>query len=186
MVPATETLKTHCPDWEFADALALTLAWQLWPTLLCQLQDVHATENLKTHCPDGIIANVLARLTIAQLRTLWSTLLQLVRATDTQTSHRPHGKVADALASTHASTTVAHSPVNDSMYVPQRPETFPSPQWETHVLLFFAGRRCRCRGWHSVHLIEHHQWEHSCKCVHAHFQNFPSPQWDALLLCLPL
>ena len=59
MVPATETLKTHCPNWKFADALALTLAWQLWPTLLCQLQDVHATENLKTHCPDGKIADVL-------------------------------------------------------------------------------------------------------------------------------
>jgi len=38
-----------------------------------------------------------------------------------QTSHRPDGKVADVLATTHACTTAAETPVNYSMYVPQRP-----------------------------------------------------------------
>jgi hypothetical protein len=31
----------------------------------------------------------------------------------------------------------------------------------------FAGRRCPCRGWHSVHLIVHHQWEHSCQSARS-------------------
>jgi hypothetical protein len=35
---------------------------------------------------------------------------------------------------------------------------------DTHALTFcllFAGRRCLCPGWHSGHLMVHHQWEHS-------------------------
>jgi hypothetical protein len=36
---------------------------------------------------------------------------------------------------THACSTAADAPVNYSLYVPQRPELFPSPRWETHVLL---------------------------------------------------
>ena len=48
--------------------------------------------------------------------------MQSVRATETlKSSHRPDGKVADLLATTHACTTAAETPVNYSMYVPQRP-----------------------------------------------------------------
>jgi len=134
----------------------------------------------------GKIADVLARLTIAQLRTLWSTLLQLVRATDTQTPHRPHGKVADALASTHASTTVAHSPVNYSGYVPHRPETFPSPQWETHVARCLQGGGVYVGGG-TVSIVNSQIYSNTAPNVRAHLQNFPSPRWDFhcfALLCL--
>jgi hypothetical protein len=47
-----------------------------------------------------------------------------------KSSHGPDGKNANALASTLARTTAADAPVNYSMYVPQRPELFPSPQWD--------------------------------------------------------
>ena len=30
-----------------------------------------------------------------------------------------------------------------------------------------AGRRCHCRGWHSDHLIVHHQWEYSWLCARS-------------------
>ena len=56
-----------------------------------------------------------------------------------QSSHRPHGKITDVLALTHACTT-ANASVNYSRYVRQRPEKFPSPQWEFHM--FCA---CACR-----------------------------------------
>jgi hypothetical protein len=47
-----------------------------------------------------------------------------------QTSHRPDGKMANTLASTLACTTAADPPVNYRGYVPQKPRSFPSPQWE--------------------------------------------------------
>jgi hypothetical protein len=39
------------------------------------------------------------------------------------------------LVLTLACTTAADALVNYSMYVPQRPRNFPSPRWETHVVL---------------------------------------------------
>ena len=49
--------------------------------------------------------------------------------------------------------------------------------------LTFAGRRCLCPGWHSGHLIVHHQWEHSysaCSCSEV-----PIAPMGKLLTCLP-
>jgi hypothetical protein len=49
-----------------------------------------------------------------------------------------------------------------SPYVRAHAQEFPSPQWDTHVLLFvrlIAGRRCFNPGWLSDHLIVHHKWE---------------------------
>ena len=55
---------------------------------------------------------------------------------------------------------------------------FPSPPWETHVLLVFTGRRCLClfRHRHNDVLLDHRQhsfWIGACSCG-----NFPSPRWD--------
>jgi hypothetical protein len=79
------------------------------------------------------------------------------------------------------------------------PETLevPMPRWEeTNVLLvvcpdgrrptfclLFAGRRwCRGLGWHSDHLIVHHQWEFS-----AHSRSkVPIAPMGALLTCPPI
>ena len=85
-----------------------------------------------------------------------------------ETSHRPDGNIADVLASTRACTT-ANASVNYSRYVPQRPCNFPSPPWETHVLLVFTGRRCLClfRHRHNDVLLDHRQhsfWIGACSC----------------------
>ena len=82
-------------------------------------------------------------------------------------SHSPNGKIADALASTLACTTAADASVNSEVSAPQRLENFPSPYGRLTFGSLFAGRRCPCRGWHSVHLIVHHQWEHSCQCARS-------------------
>jgi len=50
-------------------------------------------------------------------------------------------------------------------------ETFNHPIAPDRRLTFcslFAGRRCRCLGWLSDHLIMHHQWEYSWLCARAH------------------
>jgi hypothetical protein len=84
----------------------------------------------------GNMADVLAPTLAWQL---WLTLLSTTVCTchrDLEISHRPDGKIADVLASTLASTTAADAPVNYRvMYVPQIPAIFPTPRWETHVLL---------------------------------------------------
>ncbi len=65
--------------------------------------------------------------------------LQWVRATGTlKPCHRDletDGKVADVLAPTHTCTTANDNLVNYSRCLPQRPENFPSPRWEIHILL---------------------------------------------------
>ena len=68
---------------------------------------------------------------------------------------------------------------------------FPSPPWETHVLLVFTGRRCLClfRHRHNDVLLDHRQhsfWIGACSCG-----NFPSPRWEnahalALTLACPV
>ena len=176
---------SHRPDGEFADALSLTLAWQLWTTLLsttgCKCH--RELENPLPRC--WKIADVLLSdhdCTTANALVNFTTVGTC--HTDTQTYHRPHGKVADALASTHASTTVAHSPVNYSGYVPQRPETFPSPQWETHVMLaVFAGRWCLCRGWHSVDRELPDLLQHSSQCARSSSKVPIAPVWDVHCFC---
>ena len=57
-----------------------------------------------------------------------------------KSSHCPDGKIADVLALTHACTT-ANASVNYSLYVPQRPRKFPSPQWEFLTDMQFDSRR---------------------------------------------
>ena len=54
---------------------------------------------------------------------IYSNTATVVRADvlNFEISYLPDGKVADVLAPTHACTTAADSPVNYSMYVPQRP-----------------------------------------------------------------
>ena len=86
--------------------------------------------------PDGKGADMLSP-THAYTTANASGQLQGVSAAETlKVSHGPDGKIADVLAWTLASTTAADAPVNYRlMYVPQRLKNFPSPQWETHVLL---------------------------------------------------
>ena len=47
-----------------------------------------------------------------------------------ESSHSPYGKMADV-----PRLTTANALVNNRMYVQQRLENFPSPPWETHLLL---------------------------------------------------
>jgi hypothetical protein len=47
-----------------------------------------------------------------------------------------------------------------------------------------AGRWCRCRGWHSDHLIVHHQWEHSWLCARSS-SKVPNAPMGKMLMCLP-
>ena len=63
-------------------------------------------------------------------------------------------------------------------YVRAHARKFPSPPWETHVLLVFTGRRCQClfRHRHNDVLLDHRQhsfWIGACSCG-----NFPSPRWE--------
>ena len=82
-------------------------------------------------------------------------------------SHRPMGK----LLKCSPRLTLAHNCGRRSgqLQVVRAAETFNvshRPMGDTFGSLF-AGRRCPCRGWHSVHLIVHHQWEHSCQSARS-------------------
>jgi hypothetical protein len=72
----------------------------------------------------------------------------------------------------------ADAPVNYSMYVPQIPAISHRPDGRPTCCLLFAGRWCLGHGWHSDHLVEQHQWEHSSKCASSFSQRFPSPRWE--------
>eukprot|EP00900_Chrysochromulina_parva_P006723 jgi/Chrpa1/16051/Chrysochromulina_OHIO_Genome00018894-RA len=90
----------------FADALALTLAWQLWPTLLSTTVCTCHRDLKISHRPDGNFADD-------------------VRAAKTfKSSHSPNGKMADTLALTLACTTAADPPVDYSgdLEVSHRPD----------------------------------------------------------------
>ena len=63
------------------------------------------------------------------------------------------------------------------------PQIFPSPPWETHNCLLFAGRRCLCLFWHSGHLIVHHQWEHSWLCARSSSKVPNAPMGDSCSAC---
>jgi hypothetical protein len=95
-----------------------------------------------------------------------------------QTSHRPDGKVADLLAPTHVCTTVnALRSTTVGAYCRDL-EISHRPHRRLTCCSLFAGRRCLCQEWHSVHLIVHHQWEHCwlfyCTCQ-PHLQTFIAP-----------
>ena len=123
-VRATEKLKSsHRPDGKNADALALTLAWQLWlaltlawqlwPTLLSTTVCTCHRDLKISHRPDGKFADALA-LTLAWQ--LWPTLLSTPGCTcrrNLKFSHCPHGRLTSCS--------------------------------------FFAGRRCLCQWWLSDH-----------------------------------
>ena len=108
--------------------------------------------------------------------------LQWVRATETlKTSHRPNGK---CLVDMSISILIFDDgccldlPVWSTCHLRLKNQKFPSPPWETHVLLVFTGRRCLClfRHRHNDVLLDHRQhsfWIGACSCG-----NFPSPRWD--------
>ena len=94
--------------------------------------------------------------------------LQPVRpAEDLESSHRPDGKMADMPKSTLIFRFgLIFGSIRD-LYVPATPANFPSPPWETHVLLVFTGRRCLClfRHRHNDVLLDHRQhsfWIGAC------------------------
>jgi hypothetical protein len=107
----------------------LTLAFQLG-SIICSTRILYVPATpANPHC-DGKVADVLVGLTLAQLQTL--------RSTTGGTCHRDletDGKVADVLAPTHTCTTANDNLVNYRGCLPQRPENFPSPRWEIHILL---------------------------------------------------
>ena len=86
-----------------------------------------------------------------------------------KSSHRPDGKMADMPKSTLIFRVgLIFGSIRD-MYVPATPANFPSPPWETHVLLVFTGRRCLClfRHRHNDVLLDHRQhsfWIGACSC----------------------
>jgi hypothetical protein len=88
---------------------------------------------------------------------------------------------ADVLASTHACTTAANAPVDYSLYVLQRPEVFPSPPWETHVLLLslFAGGRCPCPVWHGHDnvFLDLREYSYKCACLCSTFPIVQMGTW---------
>ena len=62
---------------------------------------------------------------------------------------------------------------------------FPSPPWETHVLLVFTGRRCLFRHRHNDVLLDHRQhsfWIGACSC--SKLPIAPMGNADALALIL--
>ena len=53
-------------------------------------------------------------------------------------------------------------------YVRAHVHKFPLPHATLTFCSLFAGRCwCLCPGWHSGHLIVHHQWEHSFLCARS-------------------
>ena len=102
----------------------------------CQQQDVSATEtSIFPIAPMGKLLTHLLCFSLAQLRpTLRSTTGGVCRR-DLENFPSPHGKMADALALILACATATDASVNYRECVLQRPWKFPSPPWETHVLL---------------------------------------------------
>jgi hypothetical protein len=95
-----------------------------------------------SQCPDGNIADVLASTlactTVADAPVFYS---RYTFSRDLKLPIAPMGKLLTCLPRlTLAQLRPTLALVNYSRYVLQRPQIFPSPQWETHVLLLV------CRG----------------------------------------
>ncbi len=86
--------------------------------------------------------------------------------------------MADVLASTLARTTAADAPVIYRMYMPQGPELFPRPPWETHSLrvVLQGGGVYVYTG--TVSIVNSQVYSNQATEVRAHAQKFPSPRWE--------
>ena len=106
----------------------------------------------------GKLLTCLPRLTLAHMQTLWSTI-QGVRATETlKMSHCP----------------------------PATPANFPSPPMgNSRFARWLQGGGVAVFGG-TVAISSCTISGNTATNVRAHVQKFPSPQWDALLLCPPL
>ena len=69
------------------------------------------------------------------------------------------------------------------MYVPDTPANFHRPHGKLTICSLFAGRRCQGPGWHSGHIIVHHQWEHSLRSERT-CSKFPIAPMGRWLTCL--
>ena len=83
------------------------------------------------------LALILACTTANDASVNYSRYVPGCRSRYLEIPHCPDGKNADVLALILACITVTDASMNYSKYVPQRPRKFPSPPWETHVLLVF-------------------------------------------------
>ncbi len=111
--------------------------------------------------------------------------LQNVRAAETfNVSHRPDGNNADVLAPTHAWITANASRSTTECTCLRDLESSHRPNGKLTFCSLLAGRWCRSPGWHSDHLIVHHQWEHSWPCARSS-SKVPNAPMGKLLTCLP-
>ena len=102
-----------------------------------------------------------------------------------KSSHRPDGKMADMPKSTLIFRFWIDIWFYQGYVRAATPANFPSPPWETHVLLVFTGRRCLCqfRHRHNDVLLNHRQhsfWIGACSC--SKLPIAPMGKW---LTCLP-
>ena len=139
----------------------------------------HGQHSLPSMCsrskvpiaPMGKWLTCLPRLTLAHNCGRRSGQLQSVRAAETfNVSHRPDGIFTCVLrlcsqgggvyigggTVTFSSCAITGNTAN---LVRHHWQNFPSPPWETHVLLVFTGRRCPCqfRHHHNDVLLDHRQ-----------------------------
>ena len=150
---------SHRPDGKMADALASTLACASANASVNSSGYVPQRPSKVPIAPMGFSHVLRVCLqgggvyvesgTVSVLScTITGNSATYVRA-QRKTSHRPNGKIADMPKSTLIFRVgLIFGSIRD-MYVPATPANFPSPRWETHILLVVAGRRCLRRGWHS-------------------------------------
>ena len=124
---------SHRPDGNIADVLMprLFLQTTLWSTT----QNVRVKVTLKgSHRPDGkitdVLASTLARTTAADTLVNYSLMYVPQRPVF---SHRPDGNIADVLMPRLFLQTTLWSTTERACHSDL--QRFPSPPWETHVLL---------------------------------------------------
>jgi hypothetical protein len=161
----------HRPDGKLADELASTLACTTvaddpvnYSRCVPQRLEVPIAlmgDSRVSHCLQGGGVYVQGGTVTFSSCTISGNQAYYVRA-HAQSSHRPKGKVANVLASTHTLAQLRTFRSTTACTCHRDLENSPSPpHGRLTCCSLFAGRRCLCLGWHSGHLIVHHQWEPS-------------------------
>jgi hypothetical protein len=143
--------------------------------------------------PMGKLLTCLPQLTLAQLR---MRQLQSVSAAETlKNSHRPMGNSRFArclqggggVAVYGGSVSIVNSQIysNFGEYVRAHVQKFPSAQWETHICLLLAGRRClrRIRHGHDNVFLDLREYRLRCACSCSKVPIAPMGDSHLLVAC---
>eukprot|EP00900_Chrysochromulina_parva_P004464 jgi/Chrpa1/14018/Chrysochromulina_OHIO_Genome00000092-RA len=175
---------SHRPDGKIADVLAVTLARKTANASVNYILPIYRG----SHRPDGKVADALALILACATATDAS-----VNYRDLESSHRPHGLDSHfarilqggGVLVLYGSVTISSCTISGNTAGNVRAQKFPSPQWETHVLLVGAG----------VLVVGGTDWGGTVSIVNSKIysntannrpETFPLPRWENALLTCPI